>query len=61
MVSRDSIWYTNKDSKLRTASHPIEGKAQRVEDVPAPAEWILDGMAILHSMKDIPRTFSSLG
>ena len=40
--------------------HILEGKAQPVEDVPASAVWILDGVAILHSMKDVPRTFSSL-
>ena len=40
--------------------HILEGKAQPVEDVPASAVWILDGVAILHSMKDAPRTFSSL-
>ena len=40
--------------------HILEEKAQPVEDVPASAVWILDGVAILHSMKDVPRTFSSL-
>ena len=40
--------------------HILEGKAQQVEDVPASAVWILDGVAILHFMKDVPRTFSSL-
>ena len=41
--------------------HILEGKAQPVEDVPASAVWILDGVAIiLHSMKDVPRTFSRL-
>ena len=43
-----------------TLLHILEGKAQPVEDVPASAVWILDGVAILHSMKDVPRTFSSL-
>ena len=28
--------------------------------VPASAVWILDGLAILHSMKDVPRAFSCL-
>ena len=38
--------------------HILEGKAHPVEDVvPASAVWIL---ARLHSMKDVPRTFSSL-
>ena len=40
--------------------HILEGKAQPVEDVPASAVWILDGVAMLHSMKYVPRTFSSL-
>ena len=40
--------------------HILEGKAQPVEDAPASAVWILDGVAILHSMKYVPRTFSSL-
>ena len=40
--------------------HILEGKAQPVEDVPASAVWILDGVAILHSMKDVPRAFSCL-
>ena len=40
--------------------HMLEGKAQPVEDVPASAVWILDGVAMLHSMKYFPRTFSSL-
>ena len=43
-----------------TLLHILEGKAQPVEDVPASAVWILDGVAILHSMKYVPRTFSSL-
>ena len=37
--------------------HILEEKAQPVEDVPASAVWILDGVAILHSMKDVPMTF----
>ena len=40
--------------------HILEEKAQPVEDVPASAVWILDEVAILHSMKDVPRTFSCL-
>ena len=40
--------------------HILEGKAQPVEDVPASAVWILDGVALLHSMTYVPRTFSSL-
>ena len=40
--------------------HILDGKAQPVEDVSASAVWILGGVAILHSMKDVPRTFSSL-
>ena len=40
--------------------HILVGKAQPVEVVPESAVWILDGVAILHSMKDVPRTFSSL-
>ena len=40
--------------------HILEKKAQPVEDVPASAVWILDEVAILHSMKDVPRTFSCL-
>ena len=40
--------------------HILEGKAQPVEYVPASAVWILDGVAILHSMKDVPRTFNCL-
>ena len=40
--------------------HILEGKAQLVEDAPVSSVWILDGMAILHSMKDVPRAFSSL-
>ena len=40
--------------------HILEGKDQPVEDVTASAVWILDGVAILHSMKDASRTFSSL-
>ena len=40
--------------------HILEGKAQPVEDVPASAIWILDGVAILHSMKDAPGTFRTL-
>ena len=40
--------------------HILEEKAQPVEDVPASAVWILDGVAILHSMNNVPRTFSSL-
>ena len=34
--------------------HILEGKAQPVKDVPASAVWML------HSMKDVPRTVSSL-
>ena len=40
--------------------HILEVKGQPVEYVPASAVWILDGVAILHSMKYVPRTFSSL-
>ena len=40
--------------------HILEGKAQPVEDVPASAVWILDEVAILHSMKDVPMILSSL-
>ena len=40
--------------------HILEGKAQPVEDVPVSAVWIVDEMAILHSMKYVPRTFISL-
>ena len=40
--------------------HILEEKTQPVEDVPASAVWILDGVAILHSMKYVPRTFSCL-
>ena len=40
--------------------HILEGNAQPVEVVPESAVWILDGVAILHSMKDVPRTSSSL-
>ncbi len=40
--------------------HTLEEKAQPFEDVPASAVWILDGVARLHSMKDVPRTFSCL-
>ena len=53
-------------SKTATSAllHILEGKAQPVEDVPASAVWIQGGggggVAILHSMKDVPRTFSSL-
>ena len=43
-----------------TLLHILEEKAQPVEDVPASAVCILDGVAILHSMNDVPRTFSSL-
>ena len=42
-----------------TLVHILEVKAQPVEDVPASAVWILDGMAILHFMKDVPRTSNS--
>ena len=59
MVSSDSRWCTYKDSKIRLL-HILEGKAQPVEDVPASSVWILDGVAILHSMKYVPRTFSCL-
>ncbi len=41
--------------------HILEEKAQPVEHVPASAIWILGGVAILHSMKYVSRTFSSLG
>ena len=40
--------------------HILEERAQPVEDVPASAVWILDGVDILHSMKDVPRAFSCL-
>ena len=40
--------------------HILEEKAQPVKDVPASAVWILDVVAILHSMKDVPRAFSCL-
>ena len=40
--------------------HILEKKAQPVEDVPASDVWILDGVAILHPVKDVPRTFSCL-
>ena len=40
--------------------HILEEKAQPDEDVPASAVWIMDGVAILHSMKDVQRKFSSL-
>ena len=40
--------------------HILEEKAQPVDDVPASAVWILDGVAILHSMTYAPRTFSCL-
>ena len=40
--------------------HTLEEKAQPFEDVPASAVWILDGVDILHSMKDVPRTFSCI-
>ena len=40
--------------------HILEEKAQPVEDVPASGVWILDGVAILHSIKYVPRTFSCL-
>ena len=40
--------------------HILEGKAQPVEYVPASAVWLLDGVDILHSMTDVPRTFSCL-
>ena len=43
-----------------TLLHILEEKAQPVEDVLASAVWILDEVAILHSMKDVPRTFSCL-
>ena len=59
-------WYlaTADGTPTKTAKSALlqilEGKVQPVEDVPASAVWILDGMAILHSMKYVPRTFSSL-
>ena len=40
--------------------HILEERAQPVEDVPASAVWILDGVAILQSMKAAPRAFSCL-
>ena len=40
--------------------HILEGKTQPVENVPESAVWILDGRAILHFMKGVPKTCSSL-
>ena len=40
--------------------HILEEKAQPVEDDSASAVWILDVVAIMHSMKGVPRTFSCL-
>ena len=47
---------TNKATLL----HILEGKAEPVEDVPTDAVWIIDGMALLQSLKSAPRTFSEL-
>ena len=40
--------------------HILEGKVQPVDDVPVSAVWILDGMAILHSMNYVPRAISRI-
>ena len=53
-------WYlaTADGAPTKTAKsallHILEGKAQPVEDVPASAVWILNGVAILHSIKMYP-------
>ena len=64
MNMREVLTYPLATATTKTAKsallHILEGKAQPVEDVPASAVWILDVVAILHSMKDVPRTFSSL-
>ena len=43
-----------------TLLHILEGKAEAVKEVPASAVWIIDEMALLQSLKRIPRTFSEL-
>ena len=43
-----------------TLLHILEGKAEAVEEVPTSAVWIINGMALLQSLKRVPRTFSEL-
>lgn len=47
---------TDKSKLLELLTNQVEP----AEDVPSTAAWIVDGMAILHSLKEIPSTFKDL-
>ena len=49
--------WKNRKSKLL---EPLTNQVGPAEDVPPTAAWIVDGMAILQSLKEIPSTFEDL-
>ena len=57
LVTPDGVPTKTVKAKLL---HILEEKAEPVEDVPTFAVWIFDGMAMLQSLKAVPRTFSVL-
>ena len=47
---------TTKSSLL----HILEANAPAMDGIPESATWVIDGMALLQTLKDIPKTFSDL-
>ena len=57
LASTDGTLGKTDKSKLL---EPLTNQVGPAEDVPPTAAWIVDGMAILQSLKEIPSTFEDL-